>query len=166
MKKITLKQVNKIIAALGGKTEIVIKGLVDRISEEQPALFEYLRKADSRFNKKESELLITTAVMGWHIVKEELGCSAEIYEAFIERYYLANLALFDPKLVQDARRKENSPPEILSKFNKQPELMEFLARLIFDHCKFSYGPLRIKNLFPMLMNLKTFMDCIVLFQTE
>ncbi len=161
MKKLTLKQVDKIINRLGGKTEAATGHLLDKFGEEQPALFDYIHKADSRFNRDEADLLITMAVLGWHIVKKGLGRGSEVPNAFIEERFVANIELFDKKIRLIAKRKEKSPLTMLSSFNEQPELMAFLGRLIFDRLEGCGGPLRNKNMFPMVMHLKTLVDCLV-----
>jgi hypothetical protein len=162
MKKITMKQVDKILALLGEQTESITKFLLNRFAEEQPALFDYICKADSRFDRNEADLLITTATMGWHIVREKLGRCSKVCESFIEERYIANLRLFDEKIVRIAKGKEKWPLTIISMFNEQTELMAFLGSLIFDRREGFGGPVRNKNTFPMLMHLKTLVDCLVL----
>jgi hypothetical protein len=51
-------------------------------------------------------------------------------------------------------------------FNEQTELMAFLGSLIYDYRENSGGPVRNRNLFPMLMNLKTFIDCLMISYRE
>jgi len=84
MKKITAKHINKVIVDLDKKSNTVIQYLLDMFGDEQPALFDYVHEADEKLKRDEVDLLITTALMGWYIIRETLGCDDEVSDDFID----------------------------------------------------------------------------------
>ena len=159
MKKITPAQINKTFAALNKKGGNVIGGLLDIFMEEQPALFDYIREGDESLNVDERELLLTAAVMGWHILREAGGARDEIDDDAIDERYETNLDLFN-----DSREGEagGSAMDLLAQGNEQRALMDFLAGLMVKRPSSFTGDIRDEALVPMILHLKTVVDCLVL----
>lgn len=159
MKKITVAQINRTFAALEKKGGNVIRRLMDIFKKEQPALLDYTRDGDENLNADERELLITAAVMGWHIIREAGGSRDEIDDNSIDERYAANLDLFNDTLDGDAR---GSMMDLLALGNDQRALMNFLTGLMVNRPSSFTGDIRDDALVPMILHLKTVVDCLVL----
>jgi hypothetical protein len=159
MKQIADQDIEKILDDLGDLDDAAIERLFQDMDRENPAIIDYLHEVEGdAFKDAERNLLVDTAIIGWHIIKETVG-ARKVKEGELDERLEKNTDLFDVG-DDDADESEEELKAMFSDCNNQPALMLFLVSLVVDQPEERKG-IRDDLLITIIVHLKTVVDCLV-----
>jgi hypothetical protein len=160
-KPITAKQIEKAMEDIDAKGKNPLPKLADAFKKEQPALHKCLSEAEDELNGEERDMLMTVALVGWYIVRWSLGGATAADVDFIDERLEANYELIEAKIGERAH-SDKPLQDILAYYNGQKDLITFLVSLIVERPGDGSNGTRDEALMPMVVHLKTMIDCLVL----
>lgn len=156
---ISARQIETAMDALDAGGLDALRSLADAFMKEQPELYRYLAEVEDELNDEERDMMMSIALVGWHIVTAALGKRPAADIDGIDERLEANYGLIDAKI-----NEEDGPGEplenILAQFNGQKELMTFLVTTIVKRPGEGSDGIRDEALMPMVVHLKTMVDCL------
>ncbi len=160
MREITGDAINRAIAQVNEFSEQQFAALFKRIENEQPAIMGYLAEAEDELGEDEREFLTYLSVVGWYIITTALGNKSKVIDAALDSQLERNIGLFE-NYSEDKMTPGSDLRSLLSTFNGQGALMDFLMSMLVDRPDSFEGEIRDEMIPAMMIHMKTVIDCLV-----
>ncbi len=160
MREITGDTINTAIERLGDFGEQTLSALYKRMEKEQPAIMGYLAEAEDGLSDDERDFLTQISVVGWHIITTAFGAGSAVSDASLDSQLERNIDLFE-SYPEDDGTPGSDLRSLLSTFNGQGALMDFLMSMLVNRPEAFDGEIRDEMVPAMMIHMKTVIDCLV-----
>jgi hypothetical protein len=160
MREITGDAINSAIERLGDFGEQAFDALYKKMEKEQPAIMGYLAEAEDELNDDERDFLTQISVVGWHIITTAMGARREVSDDLLDSQFERNIGLFE-NYSEDKGAPGSDLRALLSTFNGQGALMDFLMSMLVDRPESFEGEIRDEMVPAMMIHMKTVIDCLI-----
>ncbi len=158
---ITESEINDAFYKLDSSKENPFEGIFELMDIDQPSIIDYLYEVEGdEFSEDERGMLLNIAIIAWYVLNEEMDIKPKIEGESLDSQLERNTSLFDEE-GQNNDDIDEETMKLFSKFNKQPELMEFLVNLVLETPHDYEGKIRKEMILVLLMHIKTVVDVLV-----
>ncbi|MCP4137217.1 MAG: hypothetical protein GY754_39980 [bacterium] len=162
MTLITEDHINNALEKLEQSDENPFDGIIEAMDLEQQPLVNYLYEAEGdETSDEERDLLIFCGAIAWYIFNETTGCKNKIENESLDSQLDKNIELFE-KMEELDEDSADDMMDILTKYNNQPELMDFILGFAGDGQQANSDTVREDILLVIILHVKTVIDCLVL----